>query len=230
MSDIFISYAHEDSGVATSLANALGKSRIPVWWDPDIRLGQPYAPAIQTALANAPAVIVLWSRDSITSEWVIDEARTGLERGVLLPVLIHDVTPPYEFEELDCANLIGWSPNKPNREFEQLRRALLSVTGDGGGGDSGHGEWYAEMLARDTIGVQLDHERHTIQYTNGQLYVDGTVDQGVVASYSAKRDFRFELSDGPQVYMAELSIWVTAFRGDVKRMELTVGGTALEVG
>ncbi|MDH3530673.1 MAG: toll/interleukin-1 receptor domain-containing protein [Acidobacteriota bacterium] len=227
MNEIFISYAHEDSGVARNLANALMKSRIPVWWDPDIQIGQPYAPAIKAALGRVSAVVVLWSRSSVGSDWVIDEARTGLNRGVLLPVLIDNVTPPYEFAALDCANLIGWAPNKPHTEFEQIRKALLNASGAGGG--AAHGAWHAEMLSRDTIGVQLDQERHTVQYTKGHIYVDGLLVQEGLASVIARRDFRFELSDGPQTYMAELSIWVTAFRGDVKRMELNVGGTALRL-
>jgi hypothetical protein len=226
MSHVFISYAHEDANIAKNLAKALELSRIRVWWDPKIRLGEPFSPAIKKALQEASAVVVLWSRASARSSWVIDEARIAAKRHVLLPVLIERVTPPDEFAQLDCANLAAWDPQKPHPEFDQLRRLLLSLfPREGGHAVSGH--WQVERLNKDTLAVTLDYERHTVQYSKGHVYVDGELARQGVGSISDERKYPFELSDGDERYFAELTVWVTAFRGDVKKLALVVGGTAL---
>ena len=229
MGHVFISYAHEDGRIARNLATSLELSRIPVWWDPKIRLGTPFSPPIQKALQEAPAVVVLWSRASVRSSWVIDEARIGAKRRVLLPVLMERVTPPYEFAQLDCANLADWDPQKPHREFDQLRRVLLSLF-PAKGARAAVGSWQVERLNRETIAVTLDHEKHTVQYAKGHLYLDGELARKGVASIIDERKYPFELSDGDARYFAELTVWVTAFRGDVKKLALVVGGTALYCG
>lgn len=226
MGHVFISYAHENAPEATRLARALELSRIPVWWDPKIQLGRPFSSAIQNALVEAAAVVVLWSRASIGSPWVLKEARLASQRGVLLPALLDRVTPPGEFAGLDCADLSDWDPDKPHREFDQIRRVVLSsVSGRAGAGSAG--DWHAERLDRQTLAVRLDRERHTVQYSRGDVYVDGELAQGGVASVIDRRTYQFELSDGAQRYFAELTVWVSAFRGDVKRLALKVGGKVL---
>jgi hypothetical protein len=229
MSHVFISYSHEETRAATDLAKSLEQLRIPLWWDPKIRLGEPFSPAIMEALQQASAIIVLWSRSSVKSSWVIDEARIGAQRRVLLPVLLDRVTPPAEFAKLDCANLVDWDRQKPHREFDQLRRRLLSLFPRGDRGEV-RGRWHVERLNKDTLAVRLDHERHTIQYSKGHVYVDGELARKGVASVIDERKYPFEISDGGVRYFAELTVWVTAFRGDVKKLALMVGGTALYEG
>lgn len=230
MSHVFISYAHEDSRRAGNLAKALELSRIPVWWDPKIRLGEPFPPAIDDALEAAAAIVVLWSRASIGSRWVIQEAEVGVRRGVLVPVLLDQITPPSEFAYLDCANLVDWEPQEPHREFDQLRRRLLSLFPSRAGRMPRGGDWQAERLNKETLLVRLDHEQHTVQYSKGHLFVDGELTQQGAPSIVDERVFRFELSDGPERYLAQLDVTVTLFRGDVKRLALKVGGAVLYQG
>jgi len=189
MNDIFISYARSDREKAKAISEALERRGYKVWWDPKIRLGEPFSPAIKKALQEASAVVVLWSRASARSSWVIDEARIAAKRHVLLPVLIERVTPPDEFAQLDCANLAAWDPQKPHPEFDQLRRLLLSLfPREGGHAVSGH--WQVERLNKDTLAVTLDYERHTVQYSKGHVYVDGEL----VASSSAFDPAAFDIS------------------------------------
>ena len=119
MSDIFLSYAREDREIAEDLATALSGRGWSVWWDRQVVIGRPFDAEIEHALAEARCVIVLWSRASVSSEWVKIEASEAWKRRILLPALIEDVTPPLEFRRLQTARLHG--PSDVAREgFERL--------------------------------------------------------------------------------------------------------------
>jgi hypothetical protein len=81
VTDVFISYASEDRDRAAELASALGAFGCSVWWDRKIITGQAFDHAIERELETAKSVVVLWSRHSIESEWVRNEAAVASERG-----------------------------------------------------------------------------------------------------------------------------------------------------
>ena len=91
MTDVFISYAKEDRGRARTLASALQARGWSVWWDRDIKAGQAFDVTIEHEIETAKCVVVLWSKHSIASEWVKNEAASASERGVLVPALIENV-------------------------------------------------------------------------------------------------------------------------------------------
>ena len=76
---IFLSYAHGDQARAQRLAAALQRCGYTVWWDALIEGGTRYAKTIDEALEKADAVLVLWSKTSIESDWVRDEAAQGAD-------------------------------------------------------------------------------------------------------------------------------------------------------
>lgn len=109
MADIFISYAREDRDCAERLARELASRGWSVWWDRQIQVGKSFSRMIEKELDAARCVVVLWSRHSIESEWVVNEAAEGLRRGILIPVAIEQpIRPPLEFRRLQTANLAGW--------------------------------------------------------------------------------------------------------------------------
>ena len=108
--DLFISYAHPDRPVAAAIAGELAKLGIEVWWDHQLVGGDDYRRRITEMLARVPAVIVLWSRRSTESQWVINEAATALERRALIPISIDGDKPPIDFRSLHTIELNGWSP------------------------------------------------------------------------------------------------------------------------
>ena len=65
MSQIFISYANEDTDFARRLAGAFEGQGWTVWWDKQIPPGMDYAQVIEAAVTAAQCVVVLWSRHSI---------------------------------------------------------------------------------------------------------------------------------------------------------------------
>lgn len=127
MSDIFISYASPDRLRAKPLAEALRQLGWSVWWDRTILAGKTWDQAIETALAEARCVIVLWSRDSVQSDWVRTEAEEAKRRGILVPALLDDVNIPLAFRRVQAANLVGWNGMLPSLQFDELAKAVAEV-------------------------------------------------------------------------------------------------------
>jgi hypothetical protein len=94
----------------TLVVKALATRGWTVWWDARVTPGQTWDHVIQTALDAVRYVIVLWSRESVQSEWVRIEAHEGKRRGILISVLLDDVTAsiPLAFRLTQAANLVGW--------------------------------------------------------------------------------------------------------------------------
>jgi hypothetical protein len=106
MADIFLSYARADRERAKQIAEALEEKGWTVWWDVSLVAGDRYRSKIAEQLRSAKCVVVLWSQQSIESDWVIDEAEDGKRRGVLVQALIDDVSPPHGFRQIQAAKLI----------------------------------------------------------------------------------------------------------------------------
>jgi hypothetical protein len=129
MSDIFISYANADRPRVKPLAEALLAQGWSVWWDRQIPAGKTFDQVIAEALASARCVLVLWSEQSINSNWVREEAEEGRKRGMLIPVLIDRVIPPLGFGRIQAADLINWDGTKTSEEFRKLVVDTTAILG-----------------------------------------------------------------------------------------------------
>lgn len=108
MNDIFVSYAREDRAQAELLAAALEAHGWSVFWDRLIPSGQTWRSFVGKALSDARCVVVAWSSSSIESHWVHEEADDARQRGILVPVLFENVTPPLGFRSVQAADLTLW--------------------------------------------------------------------------------------------------------------------------
>lgn len=124
---IFISYASADRPRVKPLVDALCQQGWSVWWDRTILAGKTFDRVIEAALRDSRCVIVLWSRDSVDSDWVWTEADDGKRRGILVPAMLDDVNIPFPFRRIQTANLIGWSGALPSEQFNELSRAVSDV-------------------------------------------------------------------------------------------------------
>jgi len=130
MTDVFISYASEDRERAHMLARALEARGLSVWWDRKIITGQSFDQVIERELETAKSVVVLWSKSSISSEWVKNEAAVAAERGILVPALIDSIKPPVEFRRKQTAGLVGWDGDTSHWGFQALCDGVAaSITG-----------------------------------------------------------------------------------------------------
>jgi len=130
MSDIFISYKREEQQVARRLADALQKKGWSVWWDPKLRVGERFDDAIEEALKDAKSVIVIWSKLSVQSSYVRDEATFALNRNKLVPIQIEEVNLPFRFEGIQSAQLINWDGSDNFPGFQKLIADLKIILGE----------------------------------------------------------------------------------------------------
>ncbi len=134
MSDIFISYKSEDRERIQTLVRALAQKGWSVWWDRTIPPGRTFDEVIEEALNDAKCVIVIWSKQSVTSKWVKTEAAEGERRAILIPVLIDDVKIPLEFRRIQAASLVDWQGALPHSGFDELSDAVAKIVGHSPGG------------------------------------------------------------------------------------------------
>jgi hypothetical protein len=130
---VFFSYANVDRPRVEVLVRMLESQGLDVWWDRDIPRGKSFNRVIEEALQQAKCAIVIWSRASVASEWVFNEASAARKRDMLVPVLIDDVEPPLEFRHLQAARLVDWKGDPADAEWAGLLdavRGLVQQAGD----------------------------------------------------------------------------------------------------
>lgn len=126
---LFLSYAHADAKRAEALAAALGAIGYTVWWDSLIEGGASFAKSIREALVAADAVVVLWSKTSIESDWVADEAAQGRDRKRLVPISLDGSLPPLGFGQYQTIDLNGRGTKPTAAQIERIDRAIGAVIG-----------------------------------------------------------------------------------------------------
>jgi len=101
VADIFISYSKQDQDEAWLLAAFLEAEGYSVWWDTSLLAGESFRKAIMAELGRAGAAIVIWTEDSIHSDWVQSDAGRAHAEGKLIPVkakglACRDIPPPFD--------------------------------------------------------------------------------------------------------------------------------------
>jgi TolB-like protein/tetratricopeptide (TPR) repeat protein len=129
---VFLSYARPDQAQAAKLAQALESRGLDVWWDALIEGGAAFTESIESALDGADAVVVAWSRASVGSDWVRDEAAKGRDQRKLVPVSLDGTEPPLGFRQYQSINLARWQGDPASAEVTSVARAIHAATGAAG--------------------------------------------------------------------------------------------------
>jgi TolB-like protein/tetratricopeptide (TPR) repeat protein len=129
MADVFVSYTRDDRNIARQFATELEREGFSVWWDQAIHAGEAFDRTTEHALANARAVVVLWSKRSVESDWVRAEATEAKATGRLVPVMIEPCKRPVIFELIHTADLAGWSGDATDTRWRIFIDGLRRTTG-----------------------------------------------------------------------------------------------------
>lgn len=125
MSEIFLSYSRADREIARAIADELHKLGVDVWWDHELAAGEDFRRRITEMLKEVQAAIVIWSRNSVESKWVISEAAAAGEKKILIPVRVDRSELPIDFRLLHTDDLCDWTVGQ-----EQLPASFLKAIGE----------------------------------------------------------------------------------------------------
>jgi TolB-like protein/tetratricopeptide (TPR) repeat protein len=129
LTDIFISYSRADQPVARRFAEGLQRAGFSVWWDQALNPGEAFDQVTEKALAEAKAVVVLWSKTSVNSRWVRAEATQANADNRLVPVMIEPCKRPIIFELTHTADLANWKGGSDDPAWQSFLAGLRRFTG-----------------------------------------------------------------------------------------------------
>ncbi|HSG35094.1 MAG TPA: TIR domain-containing protein [Sphingomonadaceae bacterium] len=129
MSDIFISYARPNEAIARAAADALRVAGYNVWRDDELPAHRAYSDVIEERIREAKAVVVLWSADAARSQWVRAEADAAREAGTLVQISLDGSLPPMPFNQIQCADLNGWSGETSSPGWAKVMGSIASLAG-----------------------------------------------------------------------------------------------------
>jgi len=124
MSDIFISYSSKDRSWVERFAKILEAYGWSVWWDRNIPTGGSFNAVISQELSSARCVIVVWSQQSVASEWVQAEASEAKKQEKYLPVKINESDIPLAFTQRTFQSLVDWEAGVEHAGFSQLLKDI----------------------------------------------------------------------------------------------------------
>lgn len=132
--DIFLSYTHHDSSRAEWFIRLFKDRGYSVFWDKQsIPPGVAFSDFLRQAVARSRCVVCLWSRESVKSKWVEAEAREADERGILIPVLLDDLTDddlPFGLNLIQAAPLHDWDGASLHDNIGLLLDAVAAKAGE----------------------------------------------------------------------------------------------------
>jgi hypothetical protein len=168
---IFISYSHKNKELAQKLALNLVRRRIPVWIDDwEVSCGESLIEAVQKAVQDSSALLILLSKDSVESVWCKTEVVAAIQRELeekkilAIPVLLEDCDIPLFLRVKKYADF--------RKNFDEGLRAVLEavakITNTTMGSvstDDYHTDWVYQWISNeDFIGVEFLMFQHSSQW------------------------------------------------------------------
>ena len=130
MSDVVISYARSTATQARAVAAALRSLGYDVWLDDELPAHRAYRKVIQEQVTAAKAVLVLWSSDAIDSDWVPSEAERARTARKLVQVAVDDTELPMPFDQIQCADLRGWTGDLDAPGWRKVIASIAELVGE----------------------------------------------------------------------------------------------------
>ena len=130
MADIFVSYGRSTEGLAHQVAEALRAAGYSVWRDDELPAHRAYSDVIEERVRGARAVVVLWSAEAARSQWVRAEADVAREAGTLVQISVDGTMPPMPFNQIQCADLSGWSGDLSVAGWRKVESSIALLVGN----------------------------------------------------------------------------------------------------
>jgi len=124
LAKVFLSYSREDAAAAKQLAESIARAGHKVWWDHEIEGGSRFTAEIDRELKGADAVVVIWTKASVESAWVQDEAAEGRDNGRLVPIILGTDKPPLGFRQFQSIDFGDWNGDGDPPALDTLLRAI----------------------------------------------------------------------------------------------------------
>jgi hypothetical protein len=126
--DIFVSYAARRRNTVLPIKDALVEKGYTVFFDfESLSAGDEFADIIDSRLKRAGVVVACWSHESFKSRWCKSEWRVGLNKNILLPLAIDEITfdeIPTEFNGVHYIDFTQFSGAMGDPCFKELLRAI----------------------------------------------------------------------------------------------------------
>ena len=130
MADVFLSYARLEAREAKRIAGEVRSIGFSVWFDEKLPAHRAYSDVIEEELEAARAVVVLWSSESVRSQWVRSEANRARETGRLVQVRFDDARLPMPFDQIQCADLSGWTGDPNGEAWRIVVDSIAALVGE----------------------------------------------------------------------------------------------------
>ena len=134
---IFISYSSKDASLINKLAGIIADQEKDwdVWWDKKLPPGKKFDRAIGDALDRSSCIVVVWSPNSVKSDWVLDEALEARERDILIPIMLGKTDLPFGYRRLQTIDFTRWRGARGSGCIDDLVNGISSkMNGKGRGG------------------------------------------------------------------------------------------------
>jgi hypothetical protein len=122
MADIFVSYSKKDRPLAERVVSALQQAGYSVWWDDRLTPVESWDRMIEREIEAAKCVLVLWTKNSVDSEWVRIEANfaKNARPAKLVQARFDKSELPIAFSLTQCADVFD-ARLEPSRNREWAR-------------------------------------------------------------------------------------------------------------
>ena len=129
MSEIFISYARSTAAQAKAVTDALRALGYDIWRDDQLPAHRSYSDVIDERLRSAKAVVVIWSTEAVRSQWVRAEADVARQSNTLVQLSIDGALPPLPFNQIQCADMNGWSGDTNAPGWRKVVASVAELVG-----------------------------------------------------------------------------------------------------
>jgi tetratricopeptide (TPR) repeat protein len=128
VADVFVSYARSDAPQAAKIAESLNAAGYEVWWDSELLPHHAFAASIEQEIRAARAVVVVWSRQAVASQWVRAEADLARSQGKLVQVSLDQCDLPLPFSQYQAADLRTWKGDPSDPRWTKVVASVAQLT------------------------------------------------------------------------------------------------------